>query len=454
MNLLSQIVDKLESLEQEKEELNQYQKYDKERRALEYLLFDKNVKEAEEKLQQLRNQRDRQQSIKQEIRHRAESAAKKLAEGKRKLTDVNSRLTRMNDEKDQNSNEKEKVYEKLTRTKLEIDDLRLSVDEDVSAKDSAKKQHEALRRQIFEKRSELDALRPEYQDLITEEKKVEREKLRHERRRDELYAKQGRQNRFNDQDQRDQWLRGEIEKVNSQLRRAEADLKREEIDIQKIRRENNERNEAISACRGDMSFHKQAWDRQNQESLQMKRKKEDLVVKQNEFWRNETKLTHDKQQIASDLRNKESQLQGMIGRSTLNGINAIKEVRKRFQQQGKHDLVDGYLGTLIDCFSTEQSFFTAVEVTAGSRLFHHVVSTSGIINLIFCLFLSEYSAIGNAYLQEMNKMNLQGEVTFLPLDRLQARREDYPSAPDALPLIDKINYAEGEKFVLGYPDRK
>ena len=44
----------------------------------------------------------------------------------------------------------------------------------------------------------------------------------------------------------------------------------------------------------------------------------------------------------------------------------------------------------------------------------------------------------------MNKMNLQGEVTFLPLDRLQARREDYPSAPDALPLIDKINYAEGK----------
>ena len=64
-------------MEQEKEELNQYQKYDKERRALEYLLFDKNVKEAEEKLQQLRNQRDRQQSIKQDIRHHAESAAKK-----------------------------------------------------------------------------------------------------------------------------------------------------------------------------------------------------------------------------------------------------------------------------------------------------------------------------------------------------------------------------------------
>lgn len=136
----------------------------------------------------------------------------------------------------------------------------------------------------------------------------------------------------------------------------------------------------------------------------MKRKKEDLVVEQNEFWRKETTLTHDKQQFSTELRNKESQLHGMIGRSTLNGINAIKDVRKRFQQQGRHDLVEGYLGTLIDCFKTEQSFFTAVEVTAGSRLFHHVVSTS---------------AIGNSYLQEMNKMKLSGEVTFLPLDRLQ-----------------------------------
>ena len=56
----------------------------------------------------------------------------------------------------------------------------------------------------------------------------------------------------------------------------------------------------------------------------MKRKKEDLVVEQNEFWRKETTLTHDKQQFSTELRNKESQLHGMIGRSTLNGINAIK----------------------------------------------------------------------------------------------------------------------------------
>ena len=39
-SLLVQIVDKLDSLEEEKEELTQYQKFDKERRAFEYLLHE------------------------------------------------------------------------------------------------------------------------------------------------------------------------------------------------------------------------------------------------------------------------------------------------------------------------------------------------------------------------------------------------------------------------------
>jgi structural maintenance of chromosome 3 (chondroitin sulfate proteoglycan 6) len=433
--LLSQIVDKLESLEEEKEELTQYQKFDKERRAFEYLIFEEDRKAAQGKLERIKAQRESHREEKNAIRQQAEKSGKQLSEAKRKLNDVDHRLSQTRDEKEANSNEKDQNYHQITRIKLEIDDLKLSVDDDNASKEGAKKQHEQLRRQIFEKRAELDQLRPQYSDFITEEKAVEREKQKYERRRDELYAKQGRQNRFNDQNQRDTWLNGEIEKVNVQIRQCKKELSREESDIEKVRNENNDRNDAITQCRIEMQKHKGSWDNQNNESLKLKRQKEDLVVKQNEYWRNETKLTSEKQQISTEQRNKESQLQGMIGRSILNGINAIKEVKKRFQQQNRHDLVDGYLGTLIDCFTTEQSFFTAVEVTAGSRLFHHVVSTS---------------AIGNDYLAEMNKMKLQGEVTFLPLDRLQARREEYPQAADALPLINKITYDGDYEIVMRY----
>jgi structural maintenance of chromosome 3 (chondroitin sulfate proteoglycan 6) len=47
-------------------------------------------------------------------------------------------------------------------------------------------------------------------------------------------------------------------------------------------------------------------------------------------------------------------------------------------------------------------------------------------------------------------MKLQGEVTFLPLDRLQARREQYPRASDALPLIDKITFERQFETVMLY----
>jgi len=51
-----------------------------------------------------------------------------------------------------------------------------------------------------------------------------------------------------------------------------------------------------------MQIHKGKWDNQNDVALQLKRQKEDLVVKQNELWRNETKLTADKQQLSTEVR--------------------------------------------------------------------------------------------------------------------------------------------------------
>ena len=50
-----------------------------------------------------------------------------------------------------------------------------------------------------------------------------------------------------------------------------------------------------------MQIHKGKWDRQNDNALQLKRQKEDLVVKQNELWRNETKLIADKQQLSTEV---------------------------------------------------------------------------------------------------------------------------------------------------------
>lgn len=74
-------------------------------------------------------------------------------------------------------------------------------------------------------------------------------------------------------------------------------------------------------------------------------------------------------------------------------------------------VVQGYYGTLIELINCPDTFYTSVEVTAGTRLFYHVVENEELVIKI---------------LQEVNKHNLPGEINFFPINRLHARESVYP----------------------------
>lgn len=61
---------------------------------------------------------------------------------------------------------------------------------------------------------------------------------------------------------------------------------------------------------------------------------------------------------------------------------------------------------------TFEEFIYCLQVTAGNRLFHHIV---------------ESDTVGTKILKEMNRQSLPGEVTFMPLNRLQVRDMVYPN---------------------------
>lgn len=50
----------------------------------------------------------------------------------------------------------------------------------------------------------------------------------------------------------------------------------------------------------------------------------------------------------------------------------------------------------------------------------------------------------------MNKLKLPGEVTFMPLNRLQVKAHDYPDNPDSIPMISKLRYEERYDKALRY----
>lgn len=103
----------------------------------------------------------------------------------------------------------------------------------------------------------------------------------------------------------------------------------------------------------------------------------------------------------------------MAGKPILNGRDSVKKVLDTFNSRGgrEAEIAKSYYGLVIENFHCEKTIYTAVEVTAGNRLFHHVI---------------ESDRVGTQILKEMNQQKLPGEVTFMPLNRLNVRGQDYP----------------------------
>lgn len=127
----------------------------------------------------------------------------------------------------------------------------------------------------------------------------------------------------------------------------------------------------------------------------------------------------------------------MAGKPTLNGRDSIRKVLDSFIETGgpQAEIANAYYGPVIENFNCDKTIYTAVEVTAGNRLFHHI---------------AESDRVGTQILKQMNKLKLPGEVTFMPLNRLQVKVHDYPDDPDSIPMISKLKYEEQYDKALRY----
>lgn len=120
--------------------------------------------------------------------------------------------------------------------------------------------------------------------------------------------------------------------------------------------------------------------------------------------------------LSEDKAKKDQLLRSMVGKTILNGRDSVKRVLQLLREKGGSDeqVARRYYGQLIENFDCSKEFYTSIEMTAGNKLFHHIV---------------ENDKIGTRILQEMNRMKLPGEVTFMPINRLFSKDIAYPDSP-------------------------
>ncbi|VDN14120.1 unnamed protein product [Dibothriocephalus latus] len=142
----------------------------------------------------------------------------------------------------------------------------------------------------------------------------------------------------------------------------------------------------------------------SEDSRRLRREKDEIQTDRQTVYREETKIAQELNNWRDELARTEHSLRSITGKVILNGLDSCPE-----------------------------DFYTSVEVTAGSRLFYHVVQNDKYVIRIIA---------------EINKHNLPGEVHFLPINRLSVKEFRYPETEGAIPMISRLKFDEKFRPVM------
>lgn len=415
--LLDFINSRLAELEEEKEELRSYQEKDKEKRGLEYTIFSREQAEITSALEHIEEQR-------QTGLDGTDENSELFTQGEKKMAETNTEIGRLKHlmdflmvDKRQLEDERRDNAKARAQTELQI----RNVTDGQSASQQAKAQHDAemkrLCNAISEREKELEELLPEYNVQRQQEVDVKNQLDEAETARQRLYTKQGRNARFRNKKERDDWLREQINDAFTPLSKVEAVRMQTTEEITQLEKDIATTEPAVTHLQNLLSSRGDAVSELDRQIQAAKEERERLMDQRKELWREMAKTDTLIANVKDELAKAERQLSHMMDSNTSRGLAAVRRIKKQYQ-------LPGVFGTLAELIDVPERYRTAVEVIAGNSLFHYVVDNDETATKVLNILNKEKS----------------GRVTFMPLNRLKPKVPAYPQAQDAIPLISKVQF--------------
>ncbi|XP_015607337.1 structural maintenance of chromosomes protein 3 [Cephus cinctus] len=425
-DFLRTIEERLKTLEEEKEELKEYQQWDKQRRCLEYTIHERELKENRRKLEDLEMSRANSGAEQARLGAEAKTAQEMVRAATKRLKEAKKEVSTAKEERDTLTAEQQQLLKEKTKLTLTINDLLEEVKGDNDSRKRAQQELEKLKSNIAAREQELEAIKPEYEEMKRVEEECTRELALKEQKRKELYAKQGRGSQFTSRDERDNWIKNELRQLTKQIKDKEEHQKKISEDLKKDAEKQIALEKKIEEHTREMERQRASIDDHNKQYYELTKSKDQCQATRKEQYRQESVLQLNLSSLKEDLAKADQSLRSMAGKPILNGRDSVRKVLDTFRERRDmaHE-VSSYYGPVIENFDCDKSVYMAVEVTAGNRLFHHIVETD---------------KFGTKILKEMNNQRLPGEVTFMPLNRLHVKAIDYPQTGDAIPMISRLNY--------------
>ncbi|XP_056168942.1 structural maintenance of chromosomes protein 3 [Syzygium oleosum] len=409
--------ERLKELDEEKEELRKYQQLDKQRKSLEYTIYDKELQDARQKLAEIEEARSKVSDTSIKSYNSSLDAREKSKELDEKLKELTKAVHGLSKEREAAEQRRTEAVKKQTELELDVKDLQEKISGIIRAKEGAAKQLEILQKEIEDSTKELTAITPLYNTQVDEEQNITKGIMELEKKLSMLYQKQGRATQFSSKAARDKWLQKEIDDLERVLSINSTQEQKLQKEIDQLKAESSEQDVYIENRKTEIAKLESLIPETSGRLRDYKAQRNKLQDERKSLWDKESELSTQIDRWKAEVDKAEKNLDHATPGDVRRGLNSVRKICREYQMSG----VYGPIIELLDC---DEKFYTAVEVTAGNSLFHVVV---------------ENDEISTRIIRHLNSLK-GGRVTFIPLNRVKPPNVNYPQSSDVIPLLKKLKF--------------
>lgn len=411
------INDRLSELESEKEELKEYHEKDREKRSLDYTLLDRELNEITSTLNDLENDRAKGIDMNSERLNVFNELEESIATIEENISTLKNRAQLLSVELTQASQEQRDLLKAKAQKELKYSELNEDNERSTNEQQRRKQEIKSLKETIASKQAQLAEITPRFDQLSQQEEQVRTQVSNLEAQQSLLYSKQGRNSQYATQAERDSWLQGQVANLAEAIASREATTSALATDVDDLLQQEAAVTAQISQMRKDLEDSNAKLETYHRAQTEAEQQRDTLMDERKVLWRAEAKADFSLDQLNESLSKAERGLFETMSRAQSSGLMAVKRIADRLQ-------LEGVYGTVAELIKVDDKFKLATEVTAGNSLFHYVVDND---------------ETATKLMDELYREN-SGRVTFMPLNRLHPKPNEYPDTEDVIPLISRLEF--------------
>lgn len=421
--------ERLSNLEGEKDELKEFQKLEKEKRALEYTIYMKELHEAKEVLGKLEDDRAEETTRSNSLHSELMNVEQEINEGEDLCQTIKSSLVQSKEEHKHLDARHKSFVKAVAKQQVEVKEGEGAIAAAGEAKASAQVELVKLETDMADRRRKLAPLKEKFKAALAEEDELKGRIADSEARILALRVKSDRGNQFSTLAERDEYLSQEIsnaktvlETADLQRRDAVADVTRLEQAIESAKRSVENRTQELAPLSEQLTS-------EEQELAELKKERDSTYNARQAIWREESTLNESMKNLSSEIRKLEGQKRSAFGSRT---YRAIQEILSYSKENSDPSIPEGSVfGTVADLIQVDSTFVMAAEVTGANALTHVVVSSD---------------AVSAALISHLQKAQA-GRLTFVPLNQISrnarpSRFDQGTGDEEAIPLASRIKCAD------------